>query len=84
MSSILEAIVADLPDLSAGLCKEIDPDLWYPEKGGPTQDAKQVCRRCPVQLACLQYALDNDERFGVWGGFSERERRLLHRGRSAA
>jgi len=53
------------------------PDLWYPDQGGSTRDAKQICARCPVQLECLQYALDHDERFGVWGGLSERERRRL-------
>jgi len=63
-----------------GLCAQVDPELWYPEKGGSTKDAKSVCLGCPVQTECLQYALDNDERFGIWGGYSERERRALKRG----
>jgi len=62
------------------LCAQIGGDIWHPEKGGSTKEAKTVCRECPVAAECLKYALDNDERFGIWGGFSERERRRLKRG----
>jgi WhiB family redox-sensing transcriptional regulator len=62
------------------LCPQTDPEAFYPEKGGSTKDAKKVCQRCPVSKQCLQWALDNDERYGVWGGLSERERRRLKRG----
>lgn len=61
-------------------CPETDPEAFFPEKGGSTKEAKKVCQRCPVKVECLQWALDNDERFGVWGGMSERERRRLKRG----
>lgn len=64
---------------SQALCPETDPDAFYPEKGGSTAEAKKVCRGCPVRTQCLQWALDNDERFGVWGGLSDRERRRLKR-----
>lgn len=57
------------------LCAETDPDAFFPEKGGSTREAKRVCRSCLVRSECLEYALENDERFGVWGGMSERERR---------
>jgi WhiB family redox-sensing transcriptional regulator len=60
-----------------GLCAEVDPDTWFPEKGGSVREAKQVCARCPVRAECLEYALAHDERFGVWGGLSETERRRL-------
>jgi WhiB family redox-sensing transcriptional regulator len=59
------------------LCAETDPEAFFPEKGGSTREAKRVCAGCSVQAECLQYALDNDERFGIWGGLSERERRRL-------
>lgn len=61
-------------------CPETDPEAFFPEKGGSTKEAKKVCQRCPVTKECLQYALDNDERYGVWGGMSERERRRLQQG----
>jgi WhiB family redox-sensing transcriptional regulator len=62
-----------------GLCAQVDPELWFPEKGGSTREAKQLCTRCPVRAECLAYALANDERFGVWGGASERDRRRMTR-----
>jgi WhiB family redox-sensing transcriptional regulator len=62
-------------DLAA--CTETDPDSFFPELGEPTGPAKRICRGCEVTAQCLQYALDNHERFGVWGGLSERERRRL-------
>ena len=54
--------------------------MFFPEKGVSTRDAKQVCRGCDVREECLAYALANDEKFGIWGGLSERERRRLSRG----
>ena len=63
-----------------GLCAQTDPELFFPEKGGSTREAKQVCAVCPVRVECLELALAHDERFGVWGGLSERERSPLRRG----
>lgn len=60
-------------------CLDADPEAFFPEKGGSTREAKRICAICPVQQECLSYALDNDERFGIWGGMSERERRRLKR-----
>lgn len=67
------------------LCRQIDcGDIFFVDKGESTQPAKAICALCPVTAECLAYALERDERFGVWGGFSERERRQLtrHRPRS--
>jgi WhiB family redox-sensing transcriptional regulator len=61
------------------LCAETDPEAFFPEKGGSTREAKKVCVRCDVRGECLEYALAKDERFGIWGGLSERERRRLKR-----
>jgi WhiB family redox-sensing transcriptional regulator len=60
-------------------CLDKDADCFFPEKGGSTRAAKRICQTCSVQAECLDYALDNDERFGIWGGLSERERRRLKR-----
>jgi WhiB family redox-sensing transcriptional regulator len=59
------------------LCAQTDPEVFFPEKGGSVREAKAVCAGCPVRTPCLEYALAHDERFGVWGGLSERERRRL-------
>jgi len=61
------------------LCAQTDPEAFFPEKGGSTREAKKVCTGCEVRAECLDYALANDERFGIWGGLSERERRKLRR-----
>src|SRR5215469_7819696 len=72
----------DLEDLGwqdRALCAQTDPEAFFPEKGGSTREAKRVCRSCDVRAECLELALANDERFGIWGGLSERERRRLKR-----
>jgi WhiB family redox-sensing transcriptional regulator len=61
------------------LCAQTDPEAFFPEKGGSTREAKRVCASCDVRGECLEYALAKDERFGIWGGLSERERRKLKR-----
>jgi WhiB family transcriptional regulator, redox-sensing transcriptional regulator len=61
-------------------CATIDPELWYPkavEDSGRV--AKWICRRCPVMSECLQYALDNDEVHGIWGGLNRSERLKLRK-----
>lgn len=68
---------------SDSLCAQTDPEAFFPEKGGSTRDAKRICTGCSVRAQCLEYALENDERFGIWGGLSERERRKLRRSRTA-
>ncbi len=60
-------------------CLDADPEAFFPEKGGSTREAKRICGVCPVRGECLDYALSNDERFGIWGGLSERERRRAKR-----
>ena len=65
------------------LCAQTDPEAFFPEKGGSTRDAKKICQSCEVKTQCLEYALQNDERFGIWGGLSERERRKLRKRDSA-
>lgn len=61
------------------VCPQTDPDAFFPEKGGSTREAKRICSGCDVRAECLEYALAHDERFGIWGGLSERERRRMRR-----
>ena len=65
-------------------CLGVDPDLFFPERGASTKEAKEVCRGCVVREDCLEYALQNGEKFGIWGGMSERERRRIRRQRALA
>ena len=65
-------------------CLGVDPDLFFPERGASTREAKEVCRGCVVRVDCLEFALQNGEKFGIWGGLSERERRRIRRQRAQA
>ncbi|WP_028801452.1 WhiB family transcriptional regulator [Streptomyces sp. 142MFCol3.1] len=65
-------------------CRSVDPDLFFPiGHTGPAllqiEEAKAVCRACPVRDACLRWALDTGQAIGIWGGTSEAERRALAR-----
>ena len=71
---------ADLAGLEwqdKALCAQVDPEIFYPEKGGSVRAPKRICRACEVRAECLDYALTHGEKFGIWGGFTERERRRL-------
>ena len=63
--------------LEAAACRGLDPAIFFPERGEDEKPAKAICRTCKVRTECLIYALDSGEKFGVWGGTSERERRRL-------
>ncbi len=62
-------------------CMGVDPELFFPERGSSTREAKEVCRGCVVREDCLEFAIANGEKFGIWGGMSERERRRVRRAR---
>jgi len=64
------------------LCAQSDPEAWFPEKGGSTRPAKAVCAHCPIREACLEVALANGYREGVWGGASWMERKRILRDRA--
>lgn len=67
--------------LDNAACKLLgmDPTWWFPARGDSTEPARTVCRSCPVREDCATAALANNERFGIWGGMSERERRRVRR-----
>lgn len=76
---LLTLVREDQPWARDAICTQTDPEAFFPEKGGSTREAKAVCKKCTVRAECLDYALDNDEHFGIWGGMSERDRRKLKR-----
>lgn len=60
-----------------GSCTTTDPEMFFPDKGGSPRDAKVVCEGCDVRERCLEWALEHNEQFGIWGGLSERQRHQL-------
>jgi WhiB family transcriptional regulator, redox-sensing transcriptional regulator len=65
-------------------CRHADPDLFFPiGTTGPAllqaEEAKRICRACPVQAACLTWAIDEGIGSGIWGGTTEEERHTLRR-----
>jgi WhiB family redox-sensing transcriptional regulator len=71
-------LLGEAPEWQAlALCSQTDPEEFFPDKGATNRYAKRICGRCEVKTECLEYALGHDERFGIWGGKSERERRKM-------
>jgi WhiB family redox-sensing transcriptional regulator len=64
------------------LCAQTDPESFFPKKGGSTKEAKKICGLCSVRIDCLEFAIESDERYGIWGGLSERERRRYKKDRA--
>jgi WhiB family redox-sensing transcriptional regulator len=82
LSKLIEALAVD--DLSwqdYANCRGADADLFFPERGASTKKAKAICAACTVRVQCLEYAITHGEKFGIWGGMSERERRRVRRER---
>jgi len=75
-------MAVDVSWREAAACQDSDPDLFFPDGiAGPAlrqvEEAKEICRACPVQAACLAWALEHGVGFGVWGGTTEAERRAF-------
>lgn len=60
-------------------CAGVDPELFFPSRGASTREAKAVCQGCEVRAECLDHAIENGEKVGIWGGLSERQRRVIRR-----
>lgn len=67
------------PWMDGALCPQVDGDCFFPNKGESAMDAKAVCIKCPVRLECWEHCVKNDERYGVWAGVTETERRRYRR-----
>jgi WhiB family transcriptional regulator, redox-sensing transcriptional regulator len=72
-----EEIDSDEDWRDQSICAQIGGELFFAEQGGSTRDAKKICGQCAVRSECLVYALENGERYGIWGGLTERQRRAL-------
>lgn len=83
LSTSCDTAFEELSWRADGLCAQTDPDAFFPSQGESARDAKRICAGCGVRQRCLEYAIAKDERFGIWGGLSGRERRRISgRGRS--
>jgi len=69
--------------MNDALCAQVGGEIFFPEKGSDSGQAKRTCSRCDVRLECLSYALDEGMAYGVWGGMTERERRKMRARRVA-
>jgi WhiB family redox-sensing transcriptional regulator len=78
------AVGEDLAWQDGANCKGANADLFFPERGASTRAAKGICRECQVREECLEFAITTSEKFGIWGGLSERERRRIRRERQIA
>ena len=65
-------------------CTGANANLFFPERGASTRKAKSICRECSVRPECLEFAISTGEKFGIWGGMSERERRRVRKERQIA
>lgn len=68
------------------LCDGLDPDeieaKFFPHQNSDGEEAKAICRHCPVARECLTYALETAQEFGVWGAMTEKERFVLRTGKN--
>jgi len=84
MPVITETTIAAEPWREDAICAQTDPELFFPEKGQSSAQAKALCHTCLSESECLAYALRNHETFGVWGGTSEKERKAMRPSTGAA
>ena len=74
--------IAWQPWLPEALCSQTDPEIFFPEKGEPGRTAREICFKCPVIHDCLQWAIDNREMHGIWGGLSPVDRKIMGNAKS--
>lgn len=85
MSIIGEVLNIAPPEkwVEEAICPQVgDWDLWFPEGGTNPRDARKVCLQCPVRADCLEWAIRTGQPYGVYGGFTDGERKSLLRGRN--
>ena len=75
---------APAPWTADAACSGAEPSVFFVDHGRSGEEAKAICHGCPVRSECLDYALENRERFGIWGGMTEKQRRAEARRRREA
>jgi len=88
LASSLALGAADYTWRDHALCRDTDPELFFPigttgNAVDQIDQARQVCEQCIVRSECLDFALATNQDSGVWGGLSEEERRIIRRQRAA-
>jgi WhiB family transcriptional regulator, redox-sensing transcriptional regulator len=74
---LIKQIVGDQTWKDRAACKGLDVTIFYPERGANPNRAQPICGECPVQQQCQDFAIDNDEQHGIWGGVALRKRRKI-------
>jgi WhiB family transcriptional regulator, redox-sensing transcriptional regulator len=87
--SVRPATWNDLSWRQAAACANVPTETFFPvgltgEATIQTRMAKRVCASCPVQPLCLEFSLRTNQDHGIWGGYTEEERRTIRRARRAA
>lgn len=75
----MRALLVKYEWMSDALCREIGDEPFFSDDAGLTKRAKKICHRCPVIAECLQYALDDRDLVGVFGGTTDKDRRSIRR-----
>lgn len=78
----VELVLGDPRELTwqdQGVCRETDPDAFFPEPRDRAYAVKNICGTCPVRGKCLEYSFENNEPYGIWGGVSPEERKTYKR-----
>jgi WhiB family redox-sensing transcriptional regulator len=80
----LAMLIFEHPEwMTEGACRNENPNVFFPPPGLNqfADEAKKICARCNVRVTCLEYALENEEAHGIWGGMSARQRNVILRNR---
>lgn len=79
----LASYLAGFPKFTEALCAQVDPEMFFPEKGGSTAKAKGICGRCADRDMCREFAVSRPDVDGIWGGTTPRKRQEIRSGRSS-
>jgi WhiB family redox-sensing transcriptional regulator len=76
---LMVPITEERPWAAFAVCRDRDPDTFFPVTADGEREAIRICQGCPVRIDCLEFAMEARVRFGVWGGVTEKQRRSVRR-----